>query len=31
MVPTLYLFDRFVVFRASIDTNDVAKKKAEAK
>ena len=26
-----YLFDRFVVFRASIDTNDVAKKKAEAK
>ena len=25
------LFDRFVVFRASIDTNDVAKKKAEAK
>ena len=26
-----YLVDRFVVFRASIDTNDVAKKKAEAK
>lgn len=26
-----YLFDRFVVFRASIDTNDVAKKKTEAK
>ena len=26
-----YLFDRFVVFRASLDTNDVAKKKAEAK
>ena len=26
-----YLFDRFVVFRATIDTNDVAKKKAEAK
>ncbi len=26
-----YLFDRFVVFRASIDTNDVAKKKAEVK
>ena len=26
-----YLFDRFVVFRASIDTNDVAKKKAEAR
>ena len=26
-----YLFDRFVVFRASLDTKDVAKKKAEAK
>lgn len=26
-----YLFDRFVVFRASLDTNDVAKKKAEVK
>ena len=26
-----YLFDRFVVFRASLDTNDVAKKKTEAK
>ena len=26
-----YLFDRFVVFRASLDTNDVAKKRAEAK
>ena len=26
-----YLFDRYVVFRASLDTNDVAKKKAEAK
>lgn len=26
-----YLFDRFVVFRASLDTNDVAKKKAETK
>ena len=26
-----YLFDRFVVFRASIDTNDVAKKKTETK
>ena len=26
-----YLFDRFVVFRASIDTNDVAKKKTEVK
>ena len=26
-----YLFDRFVVFRPSIDTNDVAKKKTEAK
>ena len=27
---TEYLFDRFVVFRGSIDTNDVARKKAEA-
>ena len=26
-----YLFQRFVVFFASLDTNDVAKKKAEAK
>ena len=27
---TEYLFDRFVVFGASIDTNDIARKKAEA-
>ena len=27
---TEFLFDRFVVFRDSIDTNDIARKKAEA-
>ena len=27
---TEYLYDRFVVFRKSIDTNDIAKKKQEA-
>ena len=27
---TEYLFDRFVVFRSSIDTNDAARKKANA-
>ena len=27
---TEFLFDRFVVFRGSIDTNDIARKKAEA-
>ena len=26
---TEFLYDRFVVFRDSIDTNDIAKKKAE--